>query len=919
MSDELGFFFENHPDPMLVYDPASLRILTVNQAALDVYGYAKDDFLSMTISGLRPPEDVPRLLDAVREHDNKPAGAYIWRHLTQNGDILFVDVISRPITWQGQPARLVVARNVTATTHLQNFFEALPGKFLVLDARDFTIVAVSDEYLRATARKRSELKGRLLFQAFPDNPNDPQADGVGALSRSLCRVRETRLSDTMAVQRYPIPRPEAEGGGFEERFWSVINSPIKGADGNVVYIIHRVEDVTDFVHMAGGNDTEPERALQSRNAQMAAEILLRSREVRESNQRLHEQGANLRMAQRLMSLGIWKANQNTGHLYWSDNIYDMFGVIPTEFGHTIDAYMQLVHPEDRGTLLQPLPRGETSQKIFEFRHRVVRPDGRIVHVRGVAEIEYIDGDPVFSGVVQDISAEVETQARLESAATMQRIADAAAKLGGWRVNLDENIVRWSEETARIHERPEQLRPSVAEAMTFYAPEHQERIRQAFNACVTEGKPFDEALQIIKARSGERAWVRAIGEPIWRDGKIIGAQGAFQDITEQRELIERLNQSQKMESLGQLTGGIAHDFNNLLTVILGNSELLKEANDLPPHLRIFADMIANAASRGSELTNRLLAFARRQALEPRLVDVNKLVASMENLLRRTFAEDIDIELVRGGGVWNTEVDPSQLESALLNLAINARDAMPHGGKLTIETANARLDDQYAADHHEVAPGQYVVISVSDTGSGMPPNVAARAFDPFFTTKPAGKGSGLGLSMVYGFVKQSGGHAKIYSEAGEGTTIRLYFPRAVSAAKAEALPTPPQETPMGSEHILVVEDDELVRAHVINLVQSLGYRVTSAASGQQALDILASRQDIDLLFTDIIMPGGVNGRQLADQARVIYPGLKVLYTSGYTENAIVHHGRLDPGVHLLGKPYRRNELANKLRKVLEEPLQ
>lgn len=400
------------------------------------------------------------------------------------------------------------------------------------------------------------------------------------------------------------------------------------------------------------------------------------------------------------------------------------------------------------------------------------------------------------------------------------------------------------------------------------------------------------------------------------GRAVRILGSMVDLTERRAIMERVNQSQRLEAIGQLTGGVAHDFNNLLTVILGNTELLSEQLEDRQPLKRLADMTVNAASRAAELTSRLLAFARRQPLEPQRVDVNRLIGDMEELLRRTVTEDIEIEWIRAGGLWPAEVDPGQLESAVLNLAINARDAMPGGGRLTIETANSRLDDDYAAGNPGVAPGQYVMVSISDTGTGMPPEVVARAFEPFFTTKPSGKGSGLGLSMVYGFVKQSGGHAKIYTELGEGTTIRLYFPRIGSAAGGQPVDEPLAPVPEGGlERILVVEDDALVREHVVHLLQELGYRVSVAESGAQALEQLAVTPDIDLLFTDVVMPGGMSGRQLADEAVHRYPGLKVLYTSGYTENAIVHQGRLDNGVHLLSKPYRRQQLAFKVRKVLD----
>jgi len=388
-----------------------------------------------------------------------------------------------------------------------------------------------------------------------------------------------------------------------------------------------------------------------------------------------------------------------------------------------------------------------------------------------------------------------------------------------------------------------------------------------------------------------------------------------DMRDRRIISERLSQSERMNAIGELTGGVAHDFNNLLTVIMGNTELLTEQLSGQPQLKYLADVTVTAAKRGSELTNRLLAFARRQVLEPRAVDVNRLVSGMDGLLRRTLSTEIEIEMVQAGGLWLTDVDPGQLEVALLNLAINSRDAMSGGGRLTLETGNKSLSESYADAHDEVIAGHYVMVSVSDTGSGMSPAVVARAFEPFFTTKPAGKGSGMGLSMVHGFVKQSGGHVKIYSEPGEGTTIKLYLPRSQGIAPPYVEEADLPTIPSGNEHILVVEDDRLVREYLVDQLKSLGYKVSVAEAAIPALEIIRQRDDIDLLFTDVIMPG-MNGRKLAEAATALRPELKVLFTSGYTENAIVHHGRLDRGVELLSKPYRRQELAQKLRKVLDK---
>jgi CheY-like chemotaxis protein len=324
---------------------------------------------------------------------------------------------------------------------------------------------------------------------------------------------------------------------------------------------------------------------------------------------------------------------------------------------------------------------------------------------------------------------------------------------------------------------------------------------------------------------------------------------------------------------------------------------------------------SAVERGSRLTGQLLAFARRQALTPRATNLGRLLNDMSDMLRRSLGERIELESIVAGGLWNTLVDPSQIENAILNLAINARDAMPNGGKLTVEVANAALDEVYAKLHPEVSPGQYVMIAVSDTGTGMPPEVAARAFEPFFTTKPEGQGTGLGLSQVYGFVKQSGGHAKIYSEPGEGTTIKLYLPRSTAAVAwtAPVLVTPENG---GGETVLVVEDDEAVRVAVTDMLAELGYSVLRAENAEQALAILARAAQVDVLFTDVVMPGQINTRELSRRAREISPNIKVLFTSGYTQNAIVHNGRLDEGIELLSKPYRKDDLARKLRSMLQQ---
>jgi signal transduction histidine kinase/ActR/RegA family two-component response regulator len=389
-----------------------------------------------------------------------------------------------------------------------------------------------------------------------------------------------------------------------------------------------------------------------------------------------------------------------------------------------------------------------------------------------------------------------------------------------------------------------------------------------------------------------------------------------DVSDQRQAEQALRQAQKLESLGQMTGGVAHDFNNLLTIIIGSLGFLRRlvGGDARASQRI--DMLEIAAERGARLTKQLLAFARRQPLQPEVVNLGQVMQEVLPLLRRAVTEEIVVESVVTGGLWNTTVDTAQFQSAVLNLAINSRHAMPDGGKLTIEMGNTALDDLYSARHAEVEPGQYVMFAITDTGTGMDAPTLARAMDPFFTTKPGGEGTGLGLPQVYGFVKQSGGHMKIYSELGEGTTVKLYLPRSLQEV-AFGAPHHAQFAVTGSETVLLVDDDEIVRATVSSMLEDLGYNVRTAASGTQALEML-EQQDVavDLLFTDVVMPG-IGGRQLAERALRLCPSLRVLFTSGYTENAIVHNGRLDPGVELLSKPYDRDRLAAKLRRVLDGP--
>jgi len=445
-------------------------------------------------------------------------------------------------------------------------------------------------------------------------------------------------------------------------------------------------------------------------------------------------------------------------------------------------------------------------------------------------------------------------------------------------------------------------------------------------------------EVLEARSARAARLNAIGQGVLaasvflvlaigaltlRDGsRRLGALRAANlrleaEAAERQTAEGQVRQLQKMEAVGQLTGGVAHDFNNMLAIIIGSLDMARRrlTGSEHPSIRRYLDSASEGANRAAVLTARLLAFSRQQPLEPRVLDINKLVAAMSDLLRHTITEPVQIETVLAGGLWKTHADSAQLESALLNLAVNARDAMPDGGRLTIETGNAHLDDQYASRHAEVKAGQYVSVSVSDSGVGMAPDVIEKAFEPFFTTKGVGRGSGLGLSQVFGFVKQSGGHVKIYSEVGQGTTVKIYLPRHTGpllAGEGEAV----ESTPHGAadEIVLVVEDEQAVRRMTVDALRDLGYTVIHAESGPEALDRLERQPNVSLLFTDIVMPE-MSGRELADHAIRRKPDLKVLFTTGYTRNAVVHNGIVDPGTALLQKPFTLQQLARKVRETIE----
>ena len=507
----------------------------------------------------------------------------------------------------------------------------------------------------------------------------------------------------------------------------------------------------------------------------------------------------------------------------------------------------------------------------------------------------------------------ENEARLKK-------AQEIASIGSWTWYLDDDgMINVSDEYLRIIGFPRDRPPTQQADFNLHIhPEDRDRATAIFDNAVATPSDYEAEYRFIRP-DGEVRHLFELGELMYDDaGQPVGHAGTIQDITESRRAEQQLRQAQKMEAVGQLTGGVAHDFNNLLAVILDNSEILQETlSDDDGKRRKLLEAVLRAAERGADLTQRLLAFSRKQTLDPQAVDLNSSVAGMSEILRRTLGETIEIETEAAPDLWPCEVDPGQLENALLNLAVNARDAMPDGGRLTIETANALIEQDQLELEAEIAPGAYLLLTVTDTGIGMAPEILEHVFEPFFTTKDVGRGSGLGLPMVYGFAKQSGGHVTVSSEPGSGTTVKLYLPRSDrDRDRADRLGTQSEPRARG-EVVLVVEDDLDVRTLSMALLDSLGYRVLEAGDGASATRALDEAAHIDLLLTDVVLPGGMSGTAVAREAAQRHPAIKVLYMSGYAAESMARHGKPDRGVLLLQKPFRRGELAHKVRQALDRP--
>jgi PAS domain S-box-containing protein len=769
---------------------------------------------------------------------------------------------------------------------LRRMFEQAPGFVAMLTGPDHVYELVNPAYTTLVGEHRSVL-GRPVAEVVPEL-------GEQGVIRRLDEVWATGTpyfdpALHLMLQRTP-------DGPMEECFLELVYQPLRDADGKMFGVFVQGTDVTARVH---------------------AEHALRESE------------AQFRALAEAMPNHVWAASP-AGDMTWFNERY--FAYTGAARGALQgDDWLKMIHPDDRAGTLARWRESLQTEQDFDAEYRICGGDGHYRwHLARAVPQRQEDGHVArWIGTHTDIESQKAgawALARLNATLEEQVAARTADFDRLWRLSTDLMLVAEMDGTIV------NVNPAWK---TMLGWEEKDLVGRSLLSLI---HPQDIAATQAELRSLEGGATTMRFENRYQSGDggyrtlswtAVPDQGLIhgigRDVTADHEAAKALRrtevalqQAQKMETVGKLTGGVAHDFNNLLQVIAGNLQLLTRhvaGNERAE--RHVASALAGV-HRGAKLASHLLAFGRRQLLEPRVINAGRFLMGVEDMLRRTIGEAIDIETVASGGLWNTLVDPAQLENAVLNLVINARDAMAGHGKLTVEVGNAYLDAAYAAEHDDVTPGQYVLLAVTDTGAGMTPDVLARVFEPFFSTKAEGKGSGLGLSMVYGFVKQSGGHVKLYSEPGHGTTVKLYLPR---TQQPEDIVAPPDTAPVrgGTETILVAEDDDEVRATVVETLGELGYRVLRARDASSALSIIEGGVAVDLLFTDVVMPGALRSPELARRAKQLLPDLAVLFTSGYTENAIVHGGRLDPGVELLGKPYTRESLARKVRHVLNNQRQ
>jgi PAS domain S-box-containing protein len=825
--------------------------------------------------------------------------------------VYFRDVTERRRAEEERAAALLRERAArqeadAAKSHFRTLFEFIPGLFLVVTPEEYRIVEVSEEYLKATRTKRDALIGRRLFEVFPENPKDTDADGARNLRASFERVKQTGAADTMAVQRYPIP---AEGGGFEERYWSPFNSPVFGSNGELAYLIHRVEDVTEFVRLAQREGTweQGRRKLTSKLERMEVDLILRAQEVIKLNEKLRASEEHYRLLFDRNPQPMWAFDLETKK-FLAVNIAAL-----TKYGYTEEEFLsmsieELRPAEDVPRLRAAMEGATTGKNVGVWRHRT--KSGEIIDVEIHADTIVFETRPARLILANDITERLRAQERIaQQAALIDQANDAIIVR-----DFNHTIQFWSKGAERLYGWTAEEAISQKEHELVHG--NTEQFAEAVRRLLSTGEWRGEIEQ--KTKEG-RSIVVSASWSLLRDaaGEPHAILAIKSDVTERKKIEAQFLRAQRLESIGTLAGGIAHDLNNLLSPIIMGVGLLK-LSPLSPRDQSIISKIQCSAERGTNLVRQVLSFARGVEGAKVTLNVRHLMSEVELIVADTFPRNITLTTEFAKDTGLVTGDPTQLNQVLLNLCVNARDAMPRGGRITITAKNEHIDEQYAATHRSVTPGAFVAIEVADTGTGIPKDIIDKIFEPFFTTKEHGKGTGLGLSTTIGIVRSHGGFVTVYSEVGSGTVFKVYLP--VHADAEPGSGNEPDRThaelPRGKgEWLLFVDDESNIRAITQQTLEAFGYRVLAAEDGADAIgQFVANKDKIRAVITDLMMPV-MDGHGLIAAVRRIAPNMPVIATSGLQANAEVIKASNAGVQHFIAKPFSAEALLQLVRGVLD----
>jgi PAS domain S-box-containing protein len=872
--------FDTIADPLFVYDRVTLGYLAVNAAAVRVYGYSMDEFLGMTIKDIRPVEDVTALLDMLAAAGTGREDRGVWRHCKQDGTIMEVEISAHGLEYGGRPACVIQARDVTEKRRIE-----------AQVARSHALLrAVADGVSDAVFVKDRAGKYLLFNEAAARFVGKAAEEVVGKDDTAVFESESARIAmdgDRLVMESDRVYRTEERltASGIT-RVYEAIKTPYRDTGGEVIGVIGVSRDITDRKH---------------------------EEDARRQQQTL------LRIAGRIARLGGWSIDLAAQQVAWSDEVCAIHDE-PPGYQPSVAAAIAYYLPEDRPVVTEAVERCIADGTPFDVECQLRTAKGRDIWVRSIGEAVHDQDGRVTAvhGAFQDITDRKRAEAASRHAEELLLLRDRAIQAVSQGILVTD---------------PQQAVLFVSggfERMTGYpADEIVGRNCRFLQGAGTDAEAVREMrTAIAEARSCtvEILNYRKDGTPFWnevsitpvlgRQGQVTHFVGVQTDITQRRKLEDQYRQSQKMEAVGRLAGGVAHDFNNLLTIISGYTELLLAMPAVDDVVRDSIVSISEASEQAASLTRQLLGFSRKSLLQPKVLDLNALIAKTSGMLRRLIGEDILLTTVLDPKISPVRMDPGQLDQVLMNLAVNARDAMPSGGKLTIETRNVLIGAADRAAHLDCQPGPRVMVAMTDTGCGMTPEVMVRIFEPFYTTKPVGRGTGLGLSMVFGIIEQSGGCMHVYSEPDRGTTFKMYLPAVNEQHTADAEAAGPS-TVQGTETILLVEDADGVRGLASMSLRMHGYQVLTAIDGKDALRVArAHHGPLHMVLTDVVMPR-LGGPLLVEQLQEQSPDLKVLFMSGYTDDAVVRHGLIEADMAFIQKPYTPLALARKVRQVLDAP--